>query len=351
MRLSVAALLLFPLALTLGCTGDTSAPPSPAADESPTPTLAVAPATPTASRTATPSPTATPAAPATPTATITAVIEVTPTPTAAPLAMPTPDPSPTPTVAPTPEPTPTPVPGPPSGRYTALTVGGGHACALTEAGEAVCWGSNDHGESDVPSGRYLAISAGTVTTCAVRADAELVCWGREMSELPPPGRYRTVSTNGVHACALTEDGEAVCWAGWNEFGEIEPPPGRYVAISVGRRLAEGPHPANSCALAADGAVVCWGWSRAKATDGGEAQHLDGHPALRFEGPYSSVVSPAGTGFCAVSVDGEAECWSDWPVSGDAPTPFEDLPKATTVADSDNDVRYMNRPGNVGGSNV
>ena len=160
-----------------------------------------------------------------------------------------------------------------------------------------------------------------------------------MSELPPPGRYRAVSTNGIHACALTEDGEAVCWGGWNEFGEIEPPPGRYVAISVGRRLAEGPHPANSCALTADGAVVCWGFGVAEATDGGEAQHLDGHPALRFEGPYSSVVSPAGTGFCAVSVDGEAECWSDWPVSGDAPTPFEDLPKATTVADSDNDVRY------------
>ena len=269
------------------------------------------------------------------------MIEVTPTPTAAPLATPTPDPSPTPTVAPTPEPTPTPVPGPPPGRYTALTVGGGHACALTEAGEAVCWGSNAYGQAEAPSGTYSAISAGSGDTCALTDAGEIECWGREMSELPPPGRYRAVSTNGVHACALTEDGEAVCWGGgWDDFGETEPPPGRYVAISVGQRSGEGAHPANSCALAEDGAVVCWGWGVGEPAEDAEAQQLDGHPALRFEGPYSSVVSPAGTGFCAVTIAGEGECRWGWPPFTRTATPFEDAPtRATSVPAGDAPVRY------------
>ena len=164
------------------------------------------------------------------------------------------------------------------------------------------------------------------------ADGELVCWGREMSELPPPGRYRAVSTNGVHACALTEGGEAVCWGGrgWNNFGETEPPPGRYVAISVGFRQGEGAHPANSCALAEDGAVVCWGWAVGEATDGAQAQHLDGHPALRFAGPYSSVVSGAGIGFCAVTIAGEGECRGGWPPIARVAGPFGDAPTPSDV---------------------
>ena len=304
-----------------------------ATETAPTPAGTSAPGvTPSPTRAAAPEATSTPTPTATPIAT---PAGTPPQPAATPHATPAATETATSTVSPTPEPVPTPVPlpDPAPGRYTAISVGFFHACALTEEGEAVCWGSNEYGEADVPSGRYLAISAGIVSTCAVGADGELVCWGREMSELPPPGRYRAVSTNGVHACALTEGGEAVCWGGrgWNNFGETEPPPGRYVAISVGFRQGEGPHPANSCALAEDGAVVCWGYGVAEATDGAEAQHLDGHPALRFAGPYSSVVSGAGIGFCAVTIAGEGECRGGWPPFARVAGPFGDAPtRATSV---------------------
>lgn len=103
-------------------------------------------------------------APGTPTPAPTVAPTVTPAPTSAPSSVtatasrtPTASPSPelvaTPTVTASPEPTWTPPPtftpvaqpaDAPSGRYATISVGegyaGAYACALTEAGEVVCWG-------------------------------------------------------------------------------------------------------------------------------------------------------------------------------------------------------------------
>ena len=86
--------------------------------------------------------------------------------------------------------------------------------------------------------------------------------------------------------------------------------------------------------------MCWGYGVAEATDGAQAQHLDGHPALRFAGPYSSVVSGAGIGFCAVTIAGEGECRGGWPPFARVAGPFEDAPtRATSVPVGDPPVRY------------
>ena len=224
-----------------------------------------------------------------------------------------------------------PFPDPQPGRYTSISVADDHACALTEDGEAVCWGGNEVGQAEVPAGRYTAISAGWAHTCAVTTAGEILCWGRGMGEQPPPGRHIAVSTSGRHACALTEDGEAVCWGDqrdWNDFGQTDAPPGRYVAISVGSRPGEGAHPTNSCALTEDGAAVCWGYGM------GERPYdrvPGGDSATRFAGPYADLVSASGRGFCAVTVDGASECWSGWSLPDAALTPFEEtLPPGTSL---------------------
>ena len=86
--------------------------------------------------------------------------------------------------------------------------------------------------------------------------------------------------------------------------------------------------------------MCWGWDAHYAPERTRSRRLEGHPALRFEGPYASVTSAAGTSFCAVTTDGEAECWpARWARFGDGPTPFENLPKATTLPGIEPDVRY------------
>jgi alpha-tubulin suppressor-like RCC1 family protein len=72
----------------------------------------------------------------------------------------------------------------------ALSLGGRHSCALTAAGEVVCWGSNQYGQlgrgaanleappgrASVP-GRAVSIAAGKAHTCAVVTDGRVYCWG------------------------------------------------------------------------------------------------------------------------------------------------------------------------------
>ena len=91
-------------------------------------------------------------------------------------------------------------------------------CALTEGGEAVCWGDNQV----LRTGGHAA------------------------------GRYVAIDTGWGYACALTEEGEAVCWGSpaWWDYGQADPPPGRYTSISASE--------CRTCAVTVDGEVVCWG---------------------------------------------------------------------------------------------
>ena len=120
------------------------------------------------------------------------------------------------------------------------TFGGGeygYACALTRRGEPVCVHrasiSHVYGRRGLllppASADYAAISAGLETACALTAAGEAVCWRsvENKTTAPPSGRYVAVSDGPEHTCALTGDGEAACW-GWNTFGQTEAPPGRYM---------------------------------------------------------------------------------------------------------------------------
>lgn len=89
---------------------------------------------------------------------------------------------PTPTPEPTPEPTP-PTPEPtPSVRYTEISSGANHVCAIATDGSIMCWGSDDFGQvSRRPqSGVFTHLSSGDNHTCALRNDGEVVCWGSIM---------------------------------------------------------------------------------------------------------------------------------------------------------------------------
>lgn len=141
---------------------------------------------------------------------------------------------------------------------SAISVGGSHACALTQ-GRVVCWGYNLHGElgnrtrvnSNVPvdvSGlatRVTTVVAGGGHTCALTGSAGVRCWGANYSgQLGNGGRANVPAAVAVaglasgiaaiaaghsHTCALTSRGQVRCWGG-NSSGQLGD------GTTVGRRV-------------------------------------------------------------------------------------------------------------------
>ena len=65
----------------------------------------------------------------------------------------------------------------PAGRYTAVSAGGGHVCALRTDGTITCWGDNTNGAASAPDGQYSAVDAGLAHSCGLRTDGTITCWG------------------------------------------------------------------------------------------------------------------------------------------------------------------------------
>ena len=185
-------------------------------------------------------------------------------------------------------------PYPPTGGYVAVSQDIGHTCALAEDGRLDCWGWNNFGQLEVPPGRYTALSASLLGACAITDAGEAVCWGEHGK--PPPGNYIAIAAAPFGtACALTEAGEPVCWERAGVITDrplAEAPQGPFVSIS-----ADSHH---ACALAATGEASCWGGNYGGETD---------VPPGRYRA-INAVRS------CAVTEVGEIACWSDYSHAAD-----------------------------------
>ena len=133
----------------------------------------------------------------------------------------------------------------PAGAFTPISAGGGHSCAITSRGAAVCWGDNRNGQVNAPTGVFMAISAGGGHSCALTSGGAAVCWGfnYDGQSDAPAGVFMAISAGGGHSCALTSGGAAVCW-GDNRWHQADAPAGAFTAISAGDNL--------SCALTSGG---------------------------------------------------------------------------------------------------
>ena len=56
----------------------------------------------------------------------------------------------------------------------------GTAGLSSDSGSVVCFGSNEHGQTDPPEdlGPVVELSSGHYHACAMRADGTVACWGR-----------------------------------------------------------------------------------------------------------------------------------------------------------------------------
>ena len=189
--------------------------------------------------------------------------------------------------------------------FTSIAVGSSHACALTDAGAAVCWDIASGEERDAPAGTFDSVVVRRETTCGIARSGEVSCWlpfghvlqGHERGPMAnaPPGRYAALSFDAGNSCALTVEGRAVCWKssgnpGWPEA--LQAPAGVFSEISLrswGDTL--GSSYVTACARSTAGEIVCW-------------QYRNHHQQTieRFAGLYRSV-HVFRDAVCALSADG------------------------------------------------
>jgi alpha-tubulin suppressor-like RCC1 family protein len=219
-------------------------------------------------------------------------------------------------------------------RFTQLAMGGGHACALTAAGTAYCWGWNDSGRLGdgtgasqprpvpVVGGRtYSSIAVGRGSTCAIASDAATYCWGNSgagtgstPTVVGGGHSFVQVSVGQDHACGRNAAGEAYCW-GNNSDGQL----GNGTTTSVSKaspvRAASGLNfvsirasGSHTCGLVADGSALCWGSNfYGQIGDGSNTSSLTPVPVAGGH-RFSSLAPAPRFHICGTATDGVAYCW-------------------------------------------
>ena len=136
-------------------------------------------------------------------------------------------------------------------QFSAVAVGGHHACGLRLDKTVTCWGENGSGQADALDGEFAAIAAGLAHSCGLRSDETIACWGHAVDgpSGPPEGQFSAIAAGGWHTCGLRDDNTVACWGDDSE-GQSEPPEGEFSAIAAG-----GWH---TCGLRDDNTVTCWG---------------------------------------------------------------------------------------------
>ncbi len=227
-------------------------------------------------------------------------------------------------------------------RFTALSMGGGHVCAVTSAGGVMCLGNDRNGElgDGTHRGRLLgwappvavkhlpvrvtAVAAGASHTCALTVSGGVYCWGKNFSGQLGDGttknsnrpvavvglgaRVKAIIAGNFHTCALTTAGGVKCWGG-NQSGQLgigneinQSKPVNVIGLSSGvvalSAAAGGSGEELTCALTTAGGVKCFGSPRERET------------AWDYPGFESGVTAmTAGiSGPCAV-VHGAVKCGS------------------------------------------
>jgi len=99
-----------------------------------------------------------------------------------------------------------------------------HNCGLDAGGSLYCWGSDEFGESTPPTGTYTAVTVGGQHSCAIDSFQMATCWGRNQKEQTTvaPGQYTSISGGRAHTCAVNLQQAVVCW-GENAAGQSTPP--------------------------------------------------------------------------------------------------------------------------------
>ncbi len=228
-------------------------------------------------------------------------------------------------------------------KYTQISAGSGHTCAVASTGRVHCWGDNNVGQlgnaSTVDSAipvvvrnisTATAVSAGGNSSCAILASGGLRCWGSnldgqlgtgssENSSLVPVavnllGEFATsVSMSSSFACATTST-SVFCW-GFGGNGRLgngqntdSPTPVKVrSALGLISASSVSAGKAHACALRSDGGVRCWGAGTLGQL--GNGLSTDSNVAVTpSDLPGATHVGAGNDYSCALTVFGNVKCW-------------------------------------------
>ena len=227
-------------------------------------------------------------------------------------------------------PTPRKVTMPSSVTFTSITTGNSHSCALSDSGNAYCWGENGNGQlglgdtvdRNVPTAltmpssvTFSSMKAGHNHTCARGSDENTYCWGANGSgqlgvgdtssrtaptrvSMPVGKKFATISSGLNLTCSVTSAGEGYCW-GENNLGQLginstadKPTPSAVVmpdGVTFSSIDAGYDH---TCAIGSNGSAYCWGSNDFRELGDGTTQGSRRVPTL--------VVAPEEVSFSAIA---------------------------------------------------
>ena len=236
-------------------------------------------------------------------------------------------------------------------KFASLDAGTEHTCGLTATGTAYCWGRNDRGQlgdgttdaRSVPQPvtgdhTFQLIVAGGFDighTCALTNDGEAYCWGdNEFGQLgngdgasgddfashPVPAPvvaappFVSLTTGlGRHTCGLTSTGDAYCW-GENSLGALGDGSTTHratpVLVAGGLEFSlviAGGYIGHTCALTASDAAYCWGEnSGGQVGDNSVTDRLS--PTAVFGGLSFTTLDSGFRHTCGLATTGALYCW-------------------------------------------
>lgn len=181
--------------------------------------------------------------------------------------------------------------------FASVAAGVTHACGITTAGDAYCWGRGDSGELG---------TAAPVPVCYQFRSGESRC---SPTPLPVAGglKFRSISVMSSHSCGVTTGGDAYCW-GTSDYGlgngsvTRSTTPVRVDASVRFESVTAGV--TQSCALTPERAAYCWGYGLRDAN----TAFVSRTPQPAAEGLGFSSIDTGFYHVCGVGTTGLAHCW-------------------------------------------